>query len=141
MRLSPAPASPSLVLGGTYRIPPRYRSQVAPHQHAADCRLPRSTACTCVHAQEPTRPAALGGGLDRRVPAAQRRSRGDEMINGQVLDDAFPVEALESVWTAAHRGRSSPRRSGAARRRGRPGHVGSPTRDRLRPRPPGRGRQ
>lgn len=89
-----------LVLGGTYRIPAaRYRSQVVYTNTPPTAAFRGVNGVYCVHAQElHLDHIARELGLDRREFRLRNvLRRGDEMVNGQVLEDAFLVEALESV--------------------------------------------
>lgn len=90
----------SLVLGGTYRIPnARYVSQVAYTNTPPTAAFRGVNAPYCVYAQEMHFDRiARELGIDRRELRMRNLIRaGDEMVNGQVLEDAFLEEAMTTV--------------------------------------------
>jgi CO/xanthine dehydrogenase Mo-binding subunit len=89
-----------LTLGGTYAIPAaRYRSQVVYTNTAPTAAFRGIGGVYSVFAQElHLDHIARGLDIDRREFRLRNVLRaGDEMVNGQVMADAFLVEALESI--------------------------------------------
>jgi CO/xanthine dehydrogenase Mo-binding subunit len=89
-----------LALGGTYRIPAaRYVSRVAYTNTPPTAAFRGVNGPYCLFAQElHLDRIARELGMDRRELRLRNVLRaGEEMVNGQVLRDAFLVQALESV--------------------------------------------
>lgn len=89
-----------LALGGTYAIPAaRYRSQVVYTNTPPTAAFRGVNGVYCTYAQEMHLDhVARELGMDRRELRLRNvLRRGGQMVNGQVLDDAFLVEAMESV--------------------------------------------
>lgn len=89
-----------LVLGGTYAIPAaRYISQVVYTTTPPTAAFRGVNGPYCVFAQEMHLDhIARELGIDRREMRLRNVIRkGGEMVNGQVLDDAYLVEALDAV--------------------------------------------
>ncbi|GAA5127760.1 xanthine dehydrogenase family protein molybdopterin-binding subunit [Haloechinothrix salitolerans] len=90
----------SLVLGGTYRIPnARYVSQVAYTNTPPTAAFRGVNGPYCVYAQEMHFDhIARELGMDRRDLRLRNLIRaGDEIVNGQRLDDAFLAQAMDRV--------------------------------------------
>lgn len=90
----------SLVLGGTYRIPnARYVSQVAYTNTPPTAAFRGVNGPYCVYAQEMHFDhIARELGMDRRELRLRNLIRaGDEMVNGQRLEDAFLEQAMTRV--------------------------------------------
>ncbi|MFC5996295.1 xanthine dehydrogenase family protein molybdopterin-binding subunit [Pseudonocardia hispaniensis] len=93
-----------LALGGTYRIPAaRYVSQVVYTNTPPTAAFRGVNGPYCIFAQEMHLDhIARELGIDRREIRLRNVLRpGQAMVNGQVLEDAFLVEALESVESRA----------------------------------------
>jgi CO/xanthine dehydrogenase Mo-binding subunit len=91
---------PPLALGGTYRVPnARYISRVAYTNTAPTAAFRGVNGPYCIFAQEMHLDhIAIELGMDRRELRMRNLLRaGERMVNGQKLEDAFLIEAMEKV--------------------------------------------